>query len=576
MTLAPRPVADRHVVPRPTRCRRTTAQLLLVIAGVIATIGGTALLAAPSVGEEVAAGWEQFEKENWAEAEAAFRKAIASDPGLAGAYQGLAETLVRQGREREAAQAIRDGLPHIGDDPASLQPLAEILSRNDSTRGAALPLYRTLVDKSPDDAALRLDLARNLAWTGHHREALEECRVLQEHGTKPAIAAEARVLEAQVLSWSGRTREAEAKYRDILADGPSVDAHVGLGDIASLEGRHGDADAQYRDALEIDPDDQRARQAMEANRRNGGPAVTFRYGNFDDSSDFEREHWTLFADLFRMRRLSVRTGAVRSRYEQADGDRIYRTAIPLQGRYWVSRSLSLRGGFAVNEYSGDVPDTTSYFLHSDLSPGKDRVRIRLGYHHYDLIDNSDPFEEYLYNQAETIEVARQEIDIDELRTGALIRLTDRVSWNSEVGLGDISDDNERFTAYSRLSYGLSGDPRVELFGAFYYQNVQDPTPLYWDPVNFQSYAVGARVEGDVDRKFHYTVEGQLAFHPREEELVGGQIYAIADWDLAKNFLLRLTGNHMISPVERGGSGDEYDATYLSVGLVRRFAASGGR
>jgi hypothetical protein len=154
----------------------------------------------------------------------------------------------------------------------------------------------------------------------------------------------------------------------------------------------------------------------------------------------------------------------------------------------------------------------------------------------------------------------------------LIRLTDRWSLNSDVGFGDISDDNERVTAYSRLSYRLPGDPRVELFGAFYYQNVQDDTLLYWDPSNFQMYALGARVEGDVEERFRYIVEGQLGFHPREEDLLGGQIYGVAEWDLGELYLLRLKGNHLISPVERGGSGDDYDATYLSIGLVRRFGA----
>jgi tetratricopeptide (TPR) repeat protein len=570
-------LAHSRVVERrpddPLRKGSTRAVLLLLLIASAAAAGaGTALLAAPSALQEIAAGWEQFEKQNWTESEAAFRRAISIDPELAEAYKGLAEALLRQGREREAAAAIRDGLPHLGDQPAALLPLAEILSRNDSTRSAALPLYRTLVDGSPKDAPLRLELARNLAWSGHHREALEECRRLQEKGTGPEIRAEARLLEAQVLSWSGRSREAEAVYRGILADGPSVEAHLGMGDIARWEGRYGDADAHYRDALKTAPDDPLALQSLEANRRDGDHTITARYGRFDDSSDFERESYTLFADLFRMRRLSVRAGAARIRYEDASGRQLYRTAVPLQGRFWVGRFISLRGGVAINEYTGDAPDTTSWFVHGDLSPGADRVRIRLGYHHYDLIDDTDPFEEHLYNQAETIDVARQGIDIDEIRAGLLVRLTDRMSLNSDVGLGDISDDNERVTAYNRLSYRLPGDPRIELFGAFFYQNLRDNTVLYWDPSNFQMYGLGARLEGEVEKRFRYIVEGQLGFHPREEDRLGGQIYGVAEWDLAELYTLRLTANHLTSPVERAGFGDDYDATYLSVGLVRRFVS----
>jgi tetratricopeptide (TPR) repeat protein len=552
---------------------RTAVLMIALIFIVFVSGAGGALLAAPSARQEVAAGWTAFEKEEWSEAEAAFRRAIEADPALAEAYQGLGETLLRQDREREAARAIEEGLPHLGDDPAALRPLAGILSRNDSTRSSALPIYRTILDKTPDDDQLRLEFARNLAWSGHHREALEECRRLQEKGTRESIRSESRMLEAEVLSWSGRTREAEAKYEAILADGPSADAHVGLGEMARWGGRYGEADTHYRDALAVDPDNARALQGLEDNRRDADNAITFRIGLFDDSSDFRRESFTLFADLFQSRRLSLRTGAARIRYEDASGRQIYRTAIPVQGRYWLSRSASLRGGFSLNDYSEDAPDTTSWFLHGDLSPGQDRFRIRVGVHHYDVIDESDPLFENFYNQAETIDVARFKITIDELRAGTLVRLTDRMSLDADIALGDLSDDNSRAIAYSRLSYRLPGDPRVDLFGAFFWQNVEDPSPFYWDPKNFQAYSLGARVEGDVKQRFRYIAEGQLSFHPREEDLLGWQIYGVAEWDLGERYLLRLTGNHLAAPVARGFTGgSSYDATYLSAALVRRFGA----
>jgi tetratricopeptide (TPR) repeat protein len=531
------------------------------------------LLAAESARQEVAAGWGAFEKEHWSEAEAAFRRAVEADPALAEAYRGLGEALLRQDRAREAARAIRDGLPHLGDDPAALRPLAGILSRTDSTRESALPLYRTILDRTPDDDQLRLEFARNLAWSGHHREALEECRRLQEKGKKRSVRSEARMLEAEVLSWSGRTREAETKYEAILADGPSADAHVGLGEMARWDGRHAEADAHYHDALAVDPDNVRALQGLEDNRRDAADALTFRIGLFDDSSDFRRESYTLFADLFRARRLSLRTGAARIRYEDVSGRQIYRTAIPVQGRYWASRSVSLRGGFSLNNYSQDAPDTTSWFLHTDLSPGRDRFRIRVGLHHYDVIDESDPLFENFYNQAETIDAARFEITIDELRAGTLVRLTDRISLDADVAVGDLSDDNERAMFYSRLSYRLPGDPRVDLFGAFFWQNVKNPSLYYWDPKNFQAYSLGARVKGDVEQRFRYIAEGQLSFHPREEDLLGWQVYGVAEWDLGERYLLRLTGNHLVAPVARGFTGgEEYEATYLSAALVRRFGA----
>ncbi|HET6277476.1 MAG TPA: tetratricopeptide repeat protein, partial [Candidatus Polarisedimenticolia bacterium] len=463
-------IDEPHRPPAPA-CVRAAALFLTLLALIIACGTEDALLAAPSARQETAAGWSAFERQEWSEAEAAFRRAIAADPALAEAYQGLGEALLRQGREREAARVIGDGLQYLGDDPAALRPLAEILSRNDATRADSLPIYRAILDETPDDARLRLEFARNLAWSGHHREALEHCRRLQEKGTKSSIRSEAALLEAQILSWSGRTREAEEKYEAILAAGPSAEAHTGLGEIDRWEGRYAEAGAHYHEALAIDPDNADALQGLHDNDRDAAPALTFRAGLFDDSSDFRRETYTLFADFFQARRLSLRAGAARIRYEDVTGRQIYRTAIPLQGRFWAGRSVSLRGGVALNEYTEDAPDTTSWFLHGDLSPGRDRVRVRVGIHHYDVIDDSDPLGEYFYNQAETIDVARQEITIDELRAGMLVRLTDRLSLNSDIAAGDLSDDNERASAYSRLSYRLPGDPRVDLFGAFFWQNV---------------------------------------------------------------------------------------------------------
>lgn len=560
---------------------RTALLILIGVASLVAIGAARTALAAPSARQETAAGWSAFKRGEWSEAEAAFRRAIAADPATAEPYKGLGETLLRQGREREAARVIGEGLPHLGDDPAALRPLAEILSRNDATRAGALPIYRAVLDRTPDDAQLRLEYARNLAWSGRHRGALEQCRRLQEKGTKQSIRSEARLLEAQVLSWSGRPREAEEKYEAILASGPSAGAHTGLGEVDRWEGRYAEAGAHYRAALEVDPDNDGAWRGLKDNDRDAGPAITFRGGLFDDSSDFRRETYVVFADLFQARRLSLRAGAARLRCEDFTGRQIYRTAIPVQGRFWASRSLSLRGGVALNEYTEDAPDTTSWFLHGDLSPGRDRVRVRAGIHHYDVIDDSDPLGENFYNQAETIDVARQEITIDELRAGMLVRLTDRLSLNGDVAAGDLSDDNERASAYSRLSYRLPGDPRVDLFGAFFWQNVKNPSPVYWDPKNFQSWSLGARVEGGAGERFRYVAEGQLSFHPREEDLLGWQIYGVAEWDLGEACLLRLTGNHLEAPVARGFTGGtDYDATYLSAALVWRpgagsAAAAGG-
>ena len=83
------------------------------------------------------------------------------------------------------------------------------------------------------------------------------------------------------------------------------------------------------------------------------------------------------------------------------------------------------------------------------------------------------------------------------------------------------------------------------------------------------------MQGTVGDRFRYEAEGTLTFNPREEDLLGGLIFGLAEWDLGQRFAFRLTGNYLNSPQERGGS-TSYDATYFSAGLVVRLSSAGKR
>ena len=434
---------------------RFTAIVLLVLLGSISSPAPCAG-AAEDARAKVALGWSSFVGEDWPAAEQAFREAIDLDPSLAEAYRGLAETLLRQGSPEAAEQAILEGIPHLPSDTSTLSPFAEILARNRETRDGAIQIYRRLLAQAPGDQGTRLDLARNLAWTGRHREAIEECRLVHDGTADPETRYQARLLEAWVqswrgdakaslpifralaaerpedpeprlgiadsLAWTGRTRTAAAEYESILADFPSPEAWVGLGDLSRWEGRYFQAEADYLRALDLRPEDSRARAALASSRRESSVHLSFVPARFRDSTDWERDSFPLFVDFLRKRPVSLRAGVARIRYQQGDGQQVDRTSIPLQAFWRPGPQFSGAAGIARNEYS-EGPDSTSYFLHGFFAPGGDLVRFRVGFDHYDMIDNYEPFTENFYNQPESIDVVRLGIELDEAWAGLLLPFT---------------------------------------------------------------------------------------------------------------------------------------------------------
>ncbi|MBI4160938.1 MAG: tetratricopeptide repeat protein [Acidobacteria bacterium] len=558
----------------------------------------------PAVRDRIAAGWSRFEQGDFGGAEAAFREAIGLDPSLGEAHRGLAETLVRQGRPREAGVAANAAVPHLAHDPRALRSLAEILGRNEATRTEAIALYRKVLEGDPDDFPARLDLARNLAWSGMRLEAVEECRRVAAGASDPEVVHAARLLEAQAqawggnreealrlyrgllserpadpevrlgeadaLAWSGWTRRAESEYRRLVRTDSSAGAHVGLAEIARWQGRFRAAEEEYGEALRVRPDDPRAREGLDRLRREAGTRLQFLSGRFRDSSDWEREAYAASVEFLRRRPLSLRAGGARIRYEQGDGRQIYRTAVPLQASLRPGPGFEGDAGVSRNEY-GDGSDTTSYFLRAAFAPG-DRARFRIGFDHYDMIDAPDPLRENFYNQAVTVDVVPLGIDLDEPRAGLFLRLAGRWTWDTEAARAEISDGNDRWIGFSRLTYRVPARDTVEWFGQSYYQNTDERSPLYFDPSNFQSHGIGARWQGERSGGFRFLLEGLLSYHPNEDDLYGGEAQAWVEWDLGRHLSLRATGHGLWSPAGPGVSGQDYDASYFGVRLVARVPA----
>jgi TolB-like protein/Flp pilus assembly protein TadD len=175
---------------------------------------------------------------------AEFRTAVQEDPRFSLAYAAMAssyvllvwyegiaprEAMPRARAAAEAARAIDPGLPE------ALIPLAQVAWLYDGDIEFAERAFREAASRGPNLAAAHHHLGEFLALTGRFDEGithLERARTLDP--LSPGIAVDA----ASAYYLSGDRREAERRYRDVLALYPGFPlANLFLGMLLDAEGR---------------------------------------------------------------------------------------------------------------------------------------------------------------------------------------------------------------------------------------------------------------------------------------------------------------------------------------------------
>ncbi|SEF66015.1 Tetratricopeptide repeat-containing protein [Bryocella elongata] len=120
-----------------------------------------------------------------ADSEAAYRRALAANPGNVDATVGLAHVLVREGRNADAEAVLQPVLDKHSDDPRLVAQMASALAADGKT-DLAIPLVEGLRERSPEFAA------------------------------DPAMTR----LLAQIYSLAGEGPKAEPLYRQMVAANP--------------------------------------------------------------------------------------------------------------------------------------------------------------------------------------------------------------------------------------------------------------------------------------------------------------------------------------------------------------------
>jgi putative thioredoxin len=170
----------------------------------------------PSQAERLVAEAKALTETDPAAAEAKLREALAADPGDARIKISLAQLLLACGKLSDARGLI-DALAERG----FLEPEAERVRAGLALQGASLAAgdleaLRVRVANSPTDRALQLELAKALAASGCHDEALDHCLELVRQDRKGTGEA-ARQTMIDIFQVLGGDDERTSAYRRRLS-----------------------------------------------------------------------------------------------------------------------------------------------------------------------------------------------------------------------------------------------------------------------------------------------------------------------------------------------------------------------
>jgi Flp pilus assembly protein TadD len=185
------------------------------------------------------------------EAEAAYRKALALQPDDAEAYGNLGYSLQMQGKHVEAEAAYRKAIdlkPHYVE---ACYNLGSVLSDQRKYAAAEAAYHKALALK-PDLAEAHHGLG--MVLSGQRKHAAAEAAYRKAIDLKPDYVQACYNL-GMVLSDQRKHAAAEAAYHKALALKPDLaEAHHGLGIVLTRQGKQVEAEAAFRKALALKPD----------------------------------------------------------------------------------------------------------------------------------------------------------------------------------------------------------------------------------------------------------------------------------------------------------------------------------
>jgi Tfp pilus assembly protein PilF len=185
----------------------------------------------PPGAEALGEGYDAFHRNDLAQAQQLFQKALAANPKDASATGGLGLVMLRQGRTAEATTLLNRAIAlDPKQAPAWRQALAGAAAGNAFAAAAAasqrgdLPqaerAYRALVARQPSNNGLKMALAGVLAREGNQQEANQLLSEVEASGGTLSDQARAQLLAQQAQGMPDAAGQI-ALYRSAVASDPS-------------------------------------------------------------------------------------------------------------------------------------------------------------------------------------------------------------------------------------------------------------------------------------------------------------------------------------------------------------------
>lgn len=140
-----------------------------------------------------------------------YRKLIKEKPALVEARAEMAQVLFWQGKTEEALAALEEIPPSKIND--GTRELVADLYRSHKRYEKAESLYRSILERTPDNHKARLKLAEILSWTKKYDDSLAEYRKIL---AKQPQDIQVRRKYAFVLIWADRHAEAAQELKQTL------------------------------------------------------------------------------------------------------------------------------------------------------------------------------------------------------------------------------------------------------------------------------------------------------------------------------------------------------------------------
>ena len=230
------------------------------------------------------------------EALAEFDTVLKANPANVSAQIGKADTLARMQRYPESIALYESILQAEPRNRRANAGLAEVFIYSKQYT-KALAIYDKLLAADSKDINVAVDRGRAFGYAGMHREAVKALRpIVAEHPEN----VDARLYLAAALADSGDRAmrdEAISHYNTLIAADPNDwDAHLGLGRVLSYQGRTREAEAEFRRVIAARPKDPNAYYSL-------GEAV--RYSKPFEAKDYFEQALKLGPVGYNARRTSL-------------------------------------------------------------------------------------------------------------------------------------------------------------------------------------------------------------------------------------------------------------------------------